>query len=337
MIDNQMSGGGFGNGSAAYTAIAVNSITRWRPEWQSTTRCHEAAEALLRHAEPGGRLETVWDTAVAIRACAGHDLHWSESALGFLIDDASRGESPTRLKSHHIAQLLVTIHELRPEELRRAACADWIREISSESLETTSAYSLGQVVWARSVLAINADSSARAQYDDLYQWLSSATVTKANFVEFCAALMGLGTSLRPNHKTYVSVRVGEIFSDGFRQDGSWYHDSWESSWALLALSSVSTIRKIEMGIHDLGDLFEAAETQADGLQATIDAKLLAFSHGSFLRISFYVSLATSMLFIVVLGSIFSPDWGWFLGLLGVVSAPSAFSVRQLLLERKRLS
>ncbi|ACY20725.1 hypothetical protein Gbro_1444 [Gordonia bronchialis DSM 43247] len=322
LISSQLPSGGFGNNSAAYTAIAVKAIRSWQPGWSQSDGFERAARHVIASSS-NGKLETVWDTAVAANALAGsaYTDTWVDQATDYL----SQLVPDPHLKPHHIAQLLITVTARRPDS---NSIPEWVSILRTQRIYPATPYCLGQVSSAL-VAAPEANIDLRLQCDELGAWLGSVDVTKANFVEYCSALVGLSASTHPTHSARVSACVDDLFSDGRRLDGSWYHDAWETSWALLALKLASARKLVTLSVHDLALILEDADKLADNLQESYRNRFSVLNPSYFWNVVAYSQVLLILVALAVYGIFLSQDSGWYIGFVSLLLVPGLGTVRQL--------
>lgn len=324
LISSQLSSGGFGNDSPAYSAIAVKTIRTWRPAWVETDEFSRAASHIMSSA-PAGRMETVWDTAMAVIA-----LHESRiSAVREWVDRATNYLAlitpDPHLKPHHAAQLVITLTSTQPNSSNISL---WVSLLQIHRIHPATPYCLGQVSSALSI-ALDASTDFRLQCDELAAWLGSVDVTKANFVEYCSALIGLSGSTHPAHAARVAACIDDLFNDGRRLDGSWYHDSWETSWALAALRLASARQAVTLPVHDLALILEEAEDLAQNLESVYVKQYNSINTGYFWRTLTYSQVLLILTGLAIYGLFLSKDSGWYIGYISLVLVPGIATVRQL--------
>ncbi|GAB86828.1 hypothetical protein GORBP_081_01110 [Gordonia rubripertincta NBRC 101908] len=314
LISSQLPSGGFGNNSPAYTAMAVKTIRQWRPAWRQSDGFERAALHIVSSAS-GGRLETVWDTAIAVSALEGSAAAhpFVAAATNYL---TQIGPS-TQLKPHHAAQLVITLVSAQPG---CSTIPSWIAMLRTQRVHPATPYGLGQVSAA---LANASDASVelRRQCDELSDWLGSVEITKANFVEYCSALIGLSGSSHPAHAARVSACIDDLFNDGRRLDGSWYHDPWETSWALAALRLASARKTVSMPVHDLALVLEDTESLADLLQEEYDQQIARLGSKYFWRVLAYSQAVLVLIGLAIYGIFLSSDSGWYIGFVSLLLVP----------------
>ncbi|WP_448388506.1 hypothetical protein [Microbacterium aurum] len=333
--------GGFGSGGAAETAFAVLAITRWRPQWALTADCMRACEYLESKIASGEATETIWDEAVVLRVLvASDDAAMRGRALEQAAGLIARVVEPDA-RPHHLAQALLLAIAAK---LPTAKLVSAVEKVDVAQLRDNP-YARGQLLLAKTAAAIP-QANWRDEERWLIAWVQKTNPTKGNFQDFCAAMVGLANTGTDQSSTVVRSRIDIIFSPVFQRptDWSWYHFAWESSWALLALSTASSAARVELSIPDLLGLLKEAEEASDEIDAANIAYRTEVSGPALRAIGFW----SAILGFVVAAAIALTSWflfaGWdsptvvgtLLGLWPVAIAVIAFCWNRINLLRKRL-
>jgi hypothetical protein len=257
---NQNEDGSWGLGAMLNTGLALQAIGIWTPS-DKTWPTRQAGRAggidlafrwLELRQEITGVWENVWNTACIIKAATHlHELDRPciQRAIKWILEqELSLWGLNQNLPVHHLAQALIAIEQASLDRhaasVAREALLEYVRSRPVESV-----YTAGQILEAFAVTGVNPASAEVEKLADLTaKRLLAAQVSLSNLLELCAALKGLGAirgGIDPAEPA-IEVTLTKFFHpDRLRDDGSWYRDLTLTSYALIALSEVGQVRKIE--------------------------------------------------------------------------------------------
>lgn len=266
LLTQQNADGSFGAKNPAYTAWVSIAIMEWRSEF---ARSEEFGRALdfLKGYGPSGRLETLWDTAAAVQLFlkAGRSDPWAQQALDYL-RNVDLSKPPVR--PHHAAQMVAALWAADPSDPRIGVLRDHI-EMSLDDQDGS--YEVGQAVWACQRGPAMHQGPARRWRDYLNGWVTTASVNNSSFVQYCSGLLGLSQYQTDNIRTQIANRVDNLFQEGYRQDGSWYHDVWATAWALLTLGGAGYVRRVAVSLPAINLALDSLERRLHEAEVSHEA------------------------------------------------------------------
>jgi hypothetical protein len=254
--------GFWGYQSAGDTALCALAIESWLG-LVPTLEQLESTIAWLARAWEDGLVETAWDTGVA-----GRILYLlgtrrlktirevQEQLTAFNPEDDWSGNP------HHAAEVLNALAVMEADfELREAWATKLTTLIQTEEYTVSV---LGQVVYA---LLVNGDRSPDSLEDSiskLAHYLENTRMSNAEFLTHVHALRALAATAQ--YRDVVGLSLDKIFSDAYRQDGSWYHAPGMTAWALLALREAKAVRRVIIELPTFNVLVERTYHEVEALQ-----------------------------------------------------------------------
>lgn len=197
----------------------------------------------------------VWDTSAILQAAATFNMldklpiqkakSWMESRLSdrWGLD---HGDGP-----HYISQALIAMQACKSPPEVIAAARQALYEVAQERCqrEEFTPYIDGQIVSALILGGVNpADEHIALISSRLMDFLLKADVTISNWLHLCSAFRGLGLAVGSSSLEHPVIQqsIQRLFSPNrIRDDGSWYRDVTMTGWALIAMDSITTVRKID--------------------------------------------------------------------------------------------
>jgi hypothetical protein len=288
--------GSWGSNSSTATCICALGLTLWKqpgPDPQVEASC-----GWLLESSRDGSWETPWETAVALRALERAGLGNHQTAILGKQKLLALNPSEAELKPHHRAQVLNLITELRAYDIREA----WISKCDADLPQVDSPYIVGQIVHAL-LSANNLSANCDAALKQLRDFSLSGPPEAATFLPYVVALQALASSGAEYEET-VGIALDHIFTDAHRTDGSWYHDSWYTGWAVCALHDVHAVRRLVIDAPVFGKEFRQVHERLQELNSLELAR-----HKSELGLRRRVAIyATLMVILVALGTVVLIDW-----------------------------
>ncbi|AEA48102.1 prenyltransferase/squalene oxidase repeat-containing protein [Archaeoglobus veneficus] len=199
----------------------------------------------------------LWDTSICLQALyrLGVQDEWVIKSAEWVRNKCER--EPKKFPVHHLAQALNVLNLAGYDE-----CAKKITEIVISKVEERienkkgdeylyDPYVTGQILDAlvRSGVPVT-HKVLRACENDLRRFLEEKKVkgiSEGAFQDVTMALLGLASFLGGGDDELVNAVVAEIFKspERYKKDGCWYHDAKKTAFALLGLSRIKEVRKID--------------------------------------------------------------------------------------------
>lgn len=270
LISVQRDNGAWGNDNVACTStvmLALDQIlassTGWALEEETRRAVSRGEQFLVDAYAVNGYENTVWDTALAVRALnrAGTaPRDFVNARIAWLL-----GVEPRKLNAgpHHLAQRTLALAE----------CAAQTSHIERSAADTARAVAAGQYNYSPYVLAqcLQAVKYAKEEIDTtsleaaLLRFLEDTHLDSANFVNICSALDAFRDLLNPANEKRIRLSVASLFGETcFRDNGTWYRDETSTAWALIALTRFSkevVIRAPQSElVYDTGRLLNEARS-----------------------------------------------------------------------------
>jgi hypothetical protein len=257
LLSVQNSDGSWGRSNVAETSMAILALVETIPTTQdpelelvareSFQRARDFLASTYRHNQFEG---IVWDTAVALRAlrqCPDPPARLSDEMLRWLV---SLPPHSVPAGPHHLAQRILTL-------LDYGVSRDLVAQAASEMTARVergrfkySAYVIAQCLQA--VQECGDNSNGEPYLERLQEFLGETNLDSANFVNICAAIHALSMVRTFDAMATARVSVASFFGPNcFREDGTFYHDEWATSWGLIALMRFSQESVVRAPHHEL--------------------------------------------------------------------------------------
>ena len=254
--------GFWGYQSPGGTALCALAIESWLGIVYTRENLESTASWLSSRWEDG-LLETAWDTGVAGRVLyllsARQHKTTREIQERLLAYDP---EGDWSNNPHHGAEVLNALAIMEADlELRDA----WASKLTT--LLQTEKYApsvLGQVVYALLVNGDRSPSTLEGPISTIVQYLENTRMSNAEFLTHVHSLRALAASTQ--YRDVVGITLDKMFSDAYRQDGSWYHEPFMTAWALLALREAKAVRRVIIELPTFNLLVERCFYEVEALQ-----------------------------------------------------------------------
>ncbi len=198
----------------------------------------------------------LWDTSICLQAILNLDVR---EEWVFRIVEWVRNQSiknPEKYEIHHLAQATNALLEADLEEEGKKLCeaiATRIKKEGENKIEDghlLDIYVAGQALDA--LVRSGFDLTSKVMKDmesDSRKFLERITekgINEATFQDVMMAFMGLASFLGGEDNPLISSLTAEIFKmpERYKSDGSWYHDAKKTAFALIGLSKLRDVRKI---------------------------------------------------------------------------------------------
>ncbi|MGD8506524.1 MAG: hypothetical protein PVF15_07680 [Candidatus Bathyarchaeota archaeon] len=200
----------------------------------------------------------LWDTSICIQALLrlGVRDEWVFKVVEWVKNQVK--EKHGDLELHHIAQAINALLDAglkeegqRISHLFASKVADRLPEKERNGSAILDPYVAGQVL----------DSLVRAQYNissnvllttqkclrSFLERIKRTGISEATFQDVTMGFMGLASFLGGEVDQLIDEILVEIFRkpERFKEDGSWYHDAKKTAFALIGLSRITYVRRIE--------------------------------------------------------------------------------------------
>jgi len=198
----------------------------------------------------------LWDTSVCLQALykLGIREEWVFKVTEWVKNRCKQRE---RIPLHHLAQAVNALLDAGLDEDAKKVSEIIASEIEKRLRERKEgehlfgAYVTGQVLDAlvRSGYSLTAEIM-RACEMDLRRFLEEVRrtgISEATFQDVMMAFLGLASFLGGEDNELINSILAEIFKspERYKRDGSWYHDAKKTAFALIGVSKVKEVRKID--------------------------------------------------------------------------------------------
>lgn len=197
----------------------------------------------------------LWDTSVCLQALLklGIGEEWV-----FRIAEWVRNESrekPEKYEIHHLAQAANALLEVGLEEDAKnisetiaARTKEMIKEKEGKYLFDlyVSGQALDALVRSKFDLTSEVIKDVETELRKSLERITREGISEATFQNVTMAFMGLASFLGGEDNPLINSVIAEIFKmpERYKRDGSWYHDAKKTAFALIGISEVKEVRKI---------------------------------------------------------------------------------------------
>jgi len=199
----------------------------------------------------------LWDTSICAQALLrlGVRDEWVFGVVKW-INNRVR-EKLGDLELHHIAQAINALFDAglkeegaRVSQLLVSKVAERLQEKEKDD-SLLDAYIAGQVldslIRAQCNVSSNVFLTTQRGLRSLLARVKKTGISEATFQDVMMGFMGLASSIGGEVDQLTNKTMIEIFRtpERFKEDGSWYHDAKKTAFALIGLSRITYVRRIE--------------------------------------------------------------------------------------------
>ncbi|MHA1684920.1 MAG: hypothetical protein ACTSYD_00780 [Candidatus Heimdallarchaeaceae archaeon] len=199
----------------------------------------------------------VWDTSICIQAIyrLGIREDWVFKSAEWVKNVASRRFD--KLSYHHIAQAINMLIEIGNTDeafelaSRLEARLKTLLEEAENHKFSLDIYVIGQVLDAlvRAGVYLNSPviDYCESEIIEFLQEEIKTGISEGSFQDMTMAFLGLASFLGGENDEMIDQCIAEIFKspDRYKKDGSWYQDAKKTAFALIGLSKIKEVRKID--------------------------------------------------------------------------------------------
>ena len=199
----------------------------------------------------------LWDTSICLQALIklGIREEWVFRVMEWVRKESR--EKAEKYEIHHLAQAANALLEAGLDEDAKnvsktiALRMDERIKAKKEGEYPFEIYVTGQVldtlVRSRFDLTSEVMKVAEANTMEFLQRIARKGISEATFQDLTMAFMGLASFLGGEDNALINSVTAEIFKmpERYKRDGSWYHDAKKTAFALIGLSKIKDIRKID--------------------------------------------------------------------------------------------
>jgi len=260
----------------------------------------------------GGNL---WDTSICAQALLklGIGEEWVFRIIEWIRKECK--EKSYKYPIHHLAQAIKALLEAGLEEEAKnigKILAAKVEEVVKKEAELFDPYACGQVLDA--LINSKFDLTNKIVQDiekSLKNFLEEKSVkgiSEGSFQDVMMAFMGLTSFLGGEDTPLVNSIMAELFKtpERYKEDGSWYHDAKKTAFALIGLSGVKDIRKINEFPNKIYKVIMDHEEKTKELFRKLELenekKLSIIKRGYFWLSVAYCSILISFIIAVYIGT-----------------------------------
>lgn len=255
----------------------------------------------------------LWDTSICFQALYRYEIRddWIFRVLEWIKRTCE--ERAEKLPLHHLAQAIQALLDAGLEEDARKVCEIIIYRMMSHMLDKDNymdPYIVGQVL----------DALVRAGYtpgtevisvceSNLRNFLKGARnkgISEATFQDVMMAFTGLASLLGGNDDELMNSILAEVFKspERYKKDGFWYHDAKKTAFALIGISKLKEVRKIDEFPYRIYKVITNYQKELEELLTNLkeeyETRLKTLKQG-YLWISIsFLSIIISLLLVLVL-------------------------------------
>lgn len=260
----------------------------------------------------------LWDTSICLQALIklGIREEWVFRVTEWVRNESR--EKPEKYEIHHLAQAANALLEAGLEEDAKNICEtialrmDKRIKSEKEGKYPFEIYVTGQVldalVRSRFDLTSEVMKVAEANSMDFLQRITRKGISEATFQDVTMAFMGLASFLGGEDNTLINSVTAEIFKmpERYKRDGSWYHDAKKTAFALIGLSRIKDIRKINefpARIYKIIMYYQERMNEIYKNLETRNEKRISKVKQGYLWLSLaYCSIIASLIIVITLGT-----------------------------------
>ena len=196
--------------------------------------------------------KNLWDTSICLQALLrlGVTEDWIVRVIQWVRKECK--ENPEKYPIHHLAQAVNALVEAGFPEDAYNVCkfiANKEEELMKKG-QVLDLYVAGQVLDAltrakfdlTSSIITNLETNLRKSLERI----GNEGISEASFQDVTMAFMGLASFLGGEDNPLINSITAELFKtpERFKYDGSWYHDAKKTAFALIGISKIKDIRKV---------------------------------------------------------------------------------------------
>lgn len=197
--------------------------------------------------------KNLWDTSICLQALLklGIGEEWVFRIAEWIRNECR--ERPERYSIHHLAQAVNALLEAGlEEEVKNISkiVAVRVEEVVKGEEGLFDLYVCGQALDAlvRSKFDLTSEviGDIETGLRKSLERISREGISEAGFQDVTMAFMGLASFLGGEDTPLINSVITELFKmpERYKEDGSWYHDAKKTAFALIGISKVKDIRKV---------------------------------------------------------------------------------------------
>lgn len=262
--DHQHPDGYWGYESVADTALVLLALSMYDVQGQSWKIKNKHEGGIQRSASWLKSVRTidnwdnnVWDTSICIQAIyrLGIREDWVFKAAEWVKNAVNRRFD--KLSYHHIAQAINMLIDIgdRDEAFDFASRLETrlrtVLDQTENNKFSLDVYVIGQVLDAlvRAGVYLNSPVIKHCETEiiEFLQEEIKTGISEGSFQDMTMAFLGLASFLGGENDEMIDQCILEIFKspDRYKKDGSWYQDAKKTAFALIGLSKIKEVRKID--------------------------------------------------------------------------------------------
>lgn len=319
--DHQHPDGYWGYESVADTGLVLLALSTYgvkEKEWSVRGKykggIQKSVDWLKSTLDVNNWRNNLWDTSICLQALLKQGIgeDWVFRIAEWVRNECR--EKPEKYAIHHLAQAINTLLEAGFEEDAKNVSeilAVRIKEVVNKEEALFDLYVCGQALDALTRSKFDLTSEVVRRIDTglrkSLERISTEGLSEAGFQDVTMAFLGLASFLGGEDTPLINSVITELFKmpERYKEDGSWYHDAKKTAFALVGISRVKDIRKVNEFPNRIYKLILHHQRKAKKLYRNLELKgekKASVIRRGYLWLSLtYCSILASLIIAITLG------------------------------------